>query len=305
VPCYDDWPVYEEHYITESMMRYYIKKLWFIFFHRSPYAGIGRFLFPLFSKRVANIQSEFFVATGENFIDGCLRAEINYRYYEQPDDAIQSENRKRFWGASHSKQWHDHHESQALMHYDERMKFKIPLVSWIAKHAQRKKISTVCEVGTGMGHFLFILREHLVKVMTCRFIGFDLNDECIQEAKRRNSFEDTKFYCGDAKIYISEKAQRNTLYIFVGTLEYFTQNELENVLKTIAQQRPSIIAISDSINLDRRVDFDSKPRGNIAFSHNYEYLLKKHGYTILEKKIVPINPEIKFYEGVMLLAEMS
>lgn len=286
-------------------MKKYLKYIWFLFFRRSPLAVVGRIFFPIMPERVYKVQSDFFVGKSNQFIDKCLKAEINHRYYEQSDLTLQEENRKHFWGASHAKRWHECNESLAAENFEERMKYKIPLIDWTTKHVENHKITTICEVGTGMGHFLLILRKNVIEKKSCKFVGFDLNDDCIQEAKRRCCFPDTEFYCGDAKKYIAEKADKNTLFIFCGTLEYFTQTELENTLDLIAEKKPSMIAISEPIELDRKNESVSKQRANISFSHNYEYLFEKHGYSILEKKIEQINPKISFYEVVMLLAEKT
>jgi hypothetical protein len=193
---------------------------------------------------------------------------------------------------------------RAAASFDERMKYKLPLVPWIESQVRRMGATTICEVGTDKGHFLLIVREAVSKMAPCRYIGFDLSEQCINEARTRVTSDDIQFRQGDAKDWI-DRAPPRTIYVFIGTLEYFTQRELESLLTSIAAGRPAAIALSEPINLDRRAEFASKPRGNLAFSHNYEHLLNKHGFKVVESSIMPIDAAVPHYEEVMLLAEVA
>ena len=285
-------------------MKRLLKIFWFSIFEKSPRTILGNLLYPFMTARVQKIMVSFFTSQEEDFIGRCLKEAINDRYYRQDDETILRENRTKFWGASHSRSWHDHHEKEAARNYAERMKFKTPLVEWIKVYAKANNLQLICDVGTGMGHFLFILREEVSKVSICNFVGLDLNKACIEEANKRNHYPDVVFLHSDAREFISEKGVPNSLYVFCGTMEYFTQNELENILELIKAKKPAAIAISEPINLDIKKEYDSQPRGNIAFSHNYVHLFNKHGYRVVHKKIDQIDPKIPFYDNVMMLAEV-
>jgi 2-polyprenyl-3-methyl-5-hydroxy-6-metoxy-1,4-benzoquinol methylase len=287
-------------------MKKLIKGFWFSIFEKSPRTILGNLLYPFMTARVQKIMTAFFVARmqEEDFLDRCLRAAINDRYYNQDEETISWENRTKFWGASHSRAWHEYHENEAARDFAARMKFKMPLVTWIKAYAKANDLQVICEVGTGMGHFLFLLREEVVKVSSCKFVGLDLNQTCIDEANKRNQYQNVTFLHGDVEEFISEKGVTQTLFVFYGTLEYFPQKELERTLELIKGIKPAAIAISEPINLDLASEFDSRPRGNIAFSHNYVHLFDKHGYRVVEKKIEQLDPEVPFYEMVMMLIEV-
>jgi hypothetical protein len=89
-----------------------------------------------------------------------------------------------------------------------------------------------------------------------------------------------------------------------GTFEYFTQEELQELLLLI-QNKPLIpcaIALCEPINIDLNNSMDSMPRGNIAYSHNYPYLLNKLKYQIFHQEIIPIDPNVPFYNCLNMIA---
>jgi hypothetical protein len=285
-------------------MKRLLKGFWFSVFEKNPQTVLGNFLYPLMTARVQKIRTSFFVQREDDFLDRCLRAAINDRYYNQDEETISRENRAKFWGASHSRAWHEHHESEAARNYAARMRFHTPLIEWIKAYVRTNKVQIICDVGTGMGHFLFILREEVSKVSMCKFMGLDLNQECIDGANQKNHYQNVFFLRGDAEEFISKYGVPNTLFVFCGTMEYFTQKELERILELIKGIKPAAIAIGEPINLDLASEFDSRPRGNIAYSHNYVHLFDKHGYRVVEKRIEPIDPGVPFYEEVMMLVEV-
>jgi hypothetical protein len=114
-----------------------------------------------------------------------------------------------------------------------------------------------------------------------RFQGIDLSAE--QIARNRKTFGESKVdYLHVEPIeYLLRHCRKGTLFVACGTFECFTQSELEELFaltrKTIES---AAFAICDAVavDYDAEVERDSRPRGNLFFSHNYRYLLEKHGY---------------------------
>ena len=65
---------------------------------------------------------------------------------------------------------------------------------------------------------------------------------------------------------------------------------------------PSAIALCETINMDLDSETISRPRGRIAYSHNYPYLLKLLNYDIFRQEVISIDPNIPFYSVVVMVA---
>src|SRR5688500_14846034 len=199
-----------------------LRRAWHMIFDRRPRALLGWVFSKFMRQRVQSMRRDFFGPRGTGFIERCLRAEVVHTYYSMDDREIRAANRREFWGSATSKYWHEYNEAKAAENFQERMAPKIQLLNWIEAYDRKSDVRTVCEIGTGMGHYLFLLRERLSEWKDVKFVGFDLNDACIQEARARNIHSDIEFHCGDAMSYIRREASAGTLYVCCGTLEYFT-----------------------------------------------------------------------------------
>lgn len=134
-----------------------------------------------------------------------------------------------------------------------------------------------------------------------RLMGYDLSEECIREAKSKKL--DVDFRCGDAFSFFESFNASNVAFLSFGTMEYFTEGELSRFLGLVSRIEQSYVALGEPINIDRSTEIKSKPRGNLAFSHNHEFFLFKNGFRLLRKKVYKINPKVPFYEDVLILAE--
>lgn len=68
---------------------------------------------------------------------------------------------------------------------------------------------------------------------------------------------------------------------------------------------PAAVAIGEPINLDLTNEVMSKPRGNIAYSHNYPYIFKQCNYHVFLEQVEHIDPNIAFYDTVIMLTTTS
>lgn len=65
------------------------------------------------------------------------------------------------------------------------------------------------------------------------YTGIDINENQIKENEKRYSETGLKLLCCDPFTYIDQNSIDSTIFVAAGTLEYFSQNELENLLKNI------------------------------------------------------------------------
>ena len=91
--------------------------------------------------------------------------------------------------------------------------------------------------------------------------------------------------------------------MFHGTLEYFSEDDINKMLKILKEKSANFIfALKEPSNIDLDKTKHSKPRGNIAYSHNYPYLIKNAGLKIEVLKVEPINQKIANYNNITLVA---
>jgi hypothetical protein len=147
--------------------------------------------------------------------------------------------------------------------------------------------------------------EHLAGDLTQieRFQAIDLSAE--QIARNRSMYRGSKveYLHVEASEYVQRYSRPGTLFVTGGTFECFTQTELEEFFdlarRTVV---PVAFSICDAVNLDYDLDveFDSRPRGNLFFNHNYRHLLEKHGYEVCRDELEYPKP---IYKRVSVLAK--
>ena len=281
-----------------------LKRLWYTLFTDHPYSYVSRIIIPILpNSYLSHLEDNFFCGKGpQGKISIIVREETNRRYYSKTDNQIRKLNREKFWGAKSGKKWHD---AKKELYKDENkfeqyLKFKSPLVKQISELCYSSRFKTICEIGTGTGMFLDYLSNQLS--MVNEFIGIDLNKEQILENQQNYNNPKLKFIKTEIAEFVNKSCGNSTIFVACGVFEYFTQNELEELFQLISKKvKPAAIAISEPINLDLKNDFLSKPRGNIAYSHNYPYLMKKYNYHIFQKEVLHINPVIPFYDLVIMV----
>jgi hypothetical protein len=93
------------------------------------------------------------------------------------------------------------------------------------------------------------------------------------------------------------------IFVFKGTLEYFTQNEISTFLKKAKNNSNKVfIILYEPSNINNKITFQSKMRGNIAYSHNYKHLLENENFKLLQYIEKPISLTIENYNDIKLLA---
>lgn len=273
------------------MTKNQLRRIWYQFFSDHPDSYFGRFLLKILPLSfISQCYYEIFPGReSKGFFADIIKREICRQYYLQSDEAIRRTNKEKFWGSGPGKDWHNF----IKLLYTDREKFnkeflshRTHLISHISKLLSiSNNYSVICDIGTGNGMLLNYLSKKFTSVK--KFVGIDLNKEQILE--NRITYKDIHLEFVHAEItnWIHTNGEKGTIFVSCGTFLYFTQNELQELFKAIGQLSPSAVVLNEPVNLDLKTEIVSRPRGGLAFSHNYPYLLKQCGYHIVNQHIQP------------------
>lgn len=288
-------------------IKLFLKKIWFSVFKEHPYTRIGAILDKMLPESYkAKYYNDFWYRKG--LLADIMRHQISRQHYLSGDDGLRKVNREKLWGGDSGKKWHDakkkiwNDKDEFEKQY---LKLGRPLTMQLADllDASPGSYRTVCDIGTGNGMFLNWLSGQLNGIR--KFVGIDLNNEQVTENKETYKNTGLEFFCSDITDWVKTRCESGTIFVTCGVFEYFTQQELIALFESIhSKASPVAIGIIEPINLDLASEFVSKPRGNIAYSHNYPYIFKKCGYNIFRQKVESFDPTVPFYSCVIMLATL-
>lgn len=230
-----------------------------------------------------------------------MRPYFQKEYYSKKDDEIRKTNREQYWGSNAGKLWHE----EIRMRYNspeafqnEFIKRRETMTNMLTSFVKNftGKYETLCEIGTGNGmyiHYLFRQNQSLFN----KWIGIDLNAEQIRINKELFSEDSIEFASMEINDWITQNKNTTPLFLTAGTLEYFTELELEEFLNNVKNNfTNAAIALIEPISFDLTAEKHSKPRGSFMFSHHYPLMLQKTGFTLFKFESAsaePGNPENK------------
>lgn len=138
----------------------------------------------------------------------------------------------------------------------------------------------VYEIGTGNGYLIKSLSE---KIPGRKFIGIDLNAEQIIDNKNNIISNSINFVCEDAIKYVKKAVFEKAIFVSYVTFTTFTPDSVSSFFESISHKgHPAVIAICEANRPGVAESESSELRGNLAYSHNYITLAKKHGFDIIE-----------------------
>ncbi len=291
-------------FFSTTALKNILKKLWYSIFQKPPYILLSGLIVKFIPEKYhSGIEARFFDGKPDNFLKKLIKTGINARYYSLSEMEQRSMNRAQFWGSTAGKEWH---KRKKILYTDTENyityvnKRKIFIQQLVDLTGTRPDFSCLCEVGTGNGMFLKILSESLGNIDT--FVGIDLNEEQISEniAEYKSSL---KFVHAEISDYLRNPGFENLILVSNGTFEYFTENELRELFEQLKTEFKEVaIALREPVNINLEKEFSSQPRGNLAYSHNYPFLLENTGYTIFQLHIEPVNPDIDNYNSLAMIA---
>ncbi len=152
----------------------------------------------------------------------------------------------------------------------------------------------IMQVGCAGGGELYQLSKKYPQI---KFIGIDLNKNAIE--KNRTFYKDLtniEFITGDIFMDNFLKIYNPQLVFTSGTAEYFTEDELKKFIANVKKEDVNIVLFYEPItttSFNYREDIQSKPRGGMAFNHNYSFYLKQFDFLVKEDfEILPAQQGI-------------
>lgn len=287
-----------------GIVRRFFKKTWHLIFSERPYEYVGRFLVKIIpASYQSRVRNEFFTARGpRGILADIVRAELSRQYYSsKTSEETRKRDREMFWGATPGKRWHEFTKArydEQNLHHSEFLQPRRLLARQISDLlASSGEYRTICEIGTGNGMFLHDLSKQSPSIR--RFVGVDLNKEQILENHRSYAGTGLEFVHGEISDWIQNECERGTIFVAIETFEFFTQEELEELLRQIREKvSPAAIAIFSLAESSAGGEVVSRPRACTAFNHNYLYLLKQCDYRVFRQEIKHGSP----YDAICLLA---
>jgi hypothetical protein len=217
-------------------------------------------------------------------------------YYGKTDLEIRQANRTQYWGSVAGNLWHEEIRkkySSPRVFQDEFVARRESMTLMLERfiNAFPGNYTTFCEIGTGNGLYITYLYDQYHRLVK-KWIGIDLNSEQIRTTEKIYGHYPIKFISTEISDWVNTNEQDQVLFLTAGTLEYFTQTELEEFLLLIkTKYSVAAIALIEPVSFDLSTEHNSTPRGSIMFNHNYPYLLKKAGFNIFEMLSSPANPD--------------
>ncbi len=267
---------------------------------------LGRICVPCLPESyVATVIDDYYIdQEPKSFFKRAIRDELTRRLYEGPEAEIRAVNRSSIWGGTAGVRWHEggrqryERDPRFLENYLKTRSHMLEQIAWLLAHFPF--IKNVCEIGTGNG----LLMEYLAATLTQieRFQGIDLSAE--QIARNQAAFGESKveYLHVEATEYVLRHCRPGTLFVTCGTFECITQAEVEEILELTRRTVDRVaFAICDAISpdYDAEVELDSRPRGDLFFSHNYRHLFEKYRYEICFNEVEFPKP---IYKRLSILA---
>tara|TARA_B100000963_G_C22542614_1_gene632905 strand:+ start:323 stop:1255 length:933 start_codon:yes stop_codon:yes gene_type:complete len=287
------------------IMKKFFKKLYKKFFKRHPLALIGNFLyiFDFNGKITKKAIEKSFGSKKINLIEKSLKLNFIWNYYQLNEGQRRKFNKQNIWG-SFASSWHDLNEEQSRDIDSKRNEDKKNLfMPYLFSIIKNNNISRVCEIGTGKGLFFEDLLKLKKDYPDLYFEGYDLNGKCIETAKARFKNHNIKFKEADGISVLKKDLKEginSKVYILRGTLEYFSEIEIREFFNLVSKMNNTFIILFEPINIDLDSTFESQPRGNLSYSHNYIYLAKNCGLNVISSKVQKIdnNLSLPFYSNI-------
>jgi len=275
-----------------------------VIFSKRPHEYVGPFLVKIIPESYqSRVRNEFFTARGPTgILADIVRAELNRQYYASGcEEDIKRRFREEFWGGVPGKKWHGFAKdkfSEPGAYSREFLGYRQPLVRLISTLlASTDQFHTICEIGTGNGIFLRYLSERFPKIR--RFVGVDLNGDQIRENQETDKEQKLEFDHAEITEWIRKQPDDGTIFVGNETFEWFTPGEFEELLQCVRDKvKPAAIAIFECVDSGTLGKGVSRPRGTLAFSHDYPHMLTRSRYHIRGQGIRRGSP----YDQVSALA---
>jgi SAM-dependent methyltransferase len=213
-----------------------------------------------------------------------IRVYLNRRYYRASEADKHAMNRAYFWGGPAATRWH----AQAGSGTDQE-KF-VRFREQIGKFVQAIAPATIVEIGCGNGTQIAKMMDQFR--VPQRFVGLDLSADQITLCRQNWNNPKLEFYAADGVSWLQQNSVQRALIVTAGTLEYFTNMELKTFLRLANSLRCAIALLEPVGPLPDIRNFESVPRGNLAYSHNYDVLAAAAGFSVVHSEWAISRPGV-------------
>ncbi|MGK0190042.1 MAG: putative TPR repeat methyltransferase [Verrucomicrobiales bacterium] len=161
--------------------------------------------------------------------------------------------------------------------------------------------SELYEFGCGDGRVLHHMSEQFPDM--AGFVGIDINSAIIKKNTQRYGETRLRFADGDAMAWLEANGHSHSvLMTYGGVLEYFTQGEVEAILKKMASLRPAAFLLVEPMgdDFDLESEHISRPYGEeSSFSHNHRFLLEQAGFEIVHNSECHLDHRWQMLLGIV------
>jgi SAM-dependent methyltransferase len=162
------------------------------------------------------------------------------------------------------------------------------------------RLTQIMQIGCAGGGELYYLAKRFPQI---KFIGIDLNKNAID--KNRELYKDIsniEFISGDIFTENFLNVYRPQLVFTSGTAEYFTEEELRKYIDSAKKEGVNIMLFYEPITISSfnyKEDTRSKPRGGMAFNHNYSFHMNQFDFQVSEDfENWPAQPQVLMVKAV-------
>jgi hypothetical protein len=247
---------------------------------------VGSVLMRLFPVRAKALKECDFTHCGRrrSVLNRLIGAGVAYRALRRRDFGSLADYHRQFWGGEHAKAYHDAFPERFQAVF---LRYYVPLIDELERFLKtRAAMTTFCEIGSGGGLLIDYLAKRFEHAE--RLIGIDL--DAVTTAAARKAFPDPRmeFVAANALAYLETHGRPNWVYLTQnGVLEYFEPEAVERFFRLVAKLKPAAVALIEPVGMNH--DLDTQPASwpygqEFGFSHNYPYLLEKHGFQVMYRQ---------------------
>ena len=240
---------------------------------------LGSMMTQLFRARATKLETNS-VRKSWGAFDRLLRNGLIAKAYWSGNHALQRAMFSQYWAQEADDQpdlWVDRFQEEFLAH-------NVALIDALEEYLKDRSYEQLYEIGCGHGQVVEFLSNRIDSIP--KFIGMDISEVQIEKNRQAYSHPNISFEEGDAVSWIEKEAKAQSIFLTNGgVFEYFLQEELESMFSHMASKlAPAMVGIIETIGSDHDLEkeFDSLVYGReLSFSHNYPYLMKKAGLTVV------------------------
>ncbi|SDS37238.1 Methyltransferase domain-containing protein [Maribacter dokdonensis] len=250
----------------------------------------GAILVQLQCKKAESIIKKgisFNVGNELNFNERLMRAALLKQAEKNEDFNLLANYHKNFWKHTGRKYFS---EKGSVLN-DFFLPHCLPVFQSLKKllEGNPEKYHTMIEIGTGNGEVLEYLSRQFPQIE--KFVGIDLSTDQIEfNTKKYQQYHKLNFEAADGAEWIRKNGTDNIIvFTSGGVLEYFTQQQLNRLFRSLKYLKNTIFIAIEPIGVD--VDFtknpNSQPYGTErSFSHNYTQLFEDTGFSLWYQSVI-------------------